>query len=99
MEMFPTQEIKKIPVELDRWIHDHNGSAPLTQVGRAPYEDKERAFLLTTVPLSKLSFTDNTFNPRTPSEKKVNELAASITSLSLLTPLTCAFHQAKLLPL
>ena len=80
-------------IELRDWIRKHKGTDPLKQSGiaPAPYGGRKKAFMLTTMPLEELNFTDNRFNPRTPNTGKVNELIASISSLTLLTPLTCAY--------
>ena len=54
-------------------------------------EGSDHAFIVTSVPVRKLTFEDHQFNPRTPSLGRVNELRASISQLGLLSPLTCAY--------
>jgi hypothetical protein len=85
------QDNSDIPLGLEKWIHEHEGNQPVMQEGLAPYRESSKKFILVTCPLEKLGFNDHRFNPRTPSKEKIRELASSIASLSLLTPLTCAF--------
>ena len=82
------QEIKD---QLIGWINLKKGNEPVFQEGVAPHGGKTRAFALTSCPLVNLKFDDHKFNPRTPNQGKVHELMASISVLTLLTPLTCVF--------
>ncbi|MFG1415730.1 MAG: ParB N-terminal domain-containing protein [Thermoplasmataceae archaeon] len=85
----PGNEVLK--EELKNWIKEHNCKGETFQEGTAPLNGKLRGFALTTCPLNELVFNDHKFNPRTPNQGKVKELAASISVLTLLTPLTCAY--------
>ena len=80
-----------IPEPLAKWIQAHDARTSGPETALLPGGKGQRNFVLVTAPLSVLQFRDHRFNPRTPNEGKVKELAASIQSLSLLTPLTCAF--------
>lgn len=81
----------KLPPPLEKWIEEHGGSASQIIEGRAPEGKKSRDFVIVSCPLTSLKFEDHRFNPRQPNIGKINELIASISALSLLTPLTCAY--------
>lgn len=79
--------------ELDEWIKRHHGVNTEHQIGIAPLNGKKMGFVLASFPLEELEFSDHKFNPRTPNPGKVKELVASISILTMLTPLTCAYIQ------
>ena len=88
-------EIIKIPPKLENWIRAHEGKISEAELGIAPLERKQKEFVLVTCLLKYLKFADHRFNPRRPDKRKVTDLAASISSLTLLTPLTCAYLDSK----
>ena len=77
------------------WIRFKHCKKPVFEDAVPPFKGKQKAFALTSCPLSELEFTDHKFNPRTPNLGKINELEASIISLTLLTPLTCAYVESS----
>ena len=82
---------EKLPGLLRAWIKDHQGVPGDTFVSIAPDSGNRKNFVIVNCPLKTLDFKDHRFNPRMPNKGKVNELIASISSLTLLTPLTCAY--------
>lgn len=80
-----------LPLPLEKWIKEHKGNPSQIIEGRAPEGKKTRDFVIVNCPLMSLKFEDHRFNPRQPNAGKINELIASISTLSLLTPLTCAY--------
>jgi hypothetical protein len=84
----PTREV---PKALQSWLNEHGATATRPDVGLAPFGDHSRLFVLATVPLKGLEFELERYNPRIPSQKRVDDLFASIGTLSLLSPLMCAF--------
>lgn len=53
--------------------------------------ESERPYLLTSVSLDKLNFSNHEFNPRKPSTARIGEIMASIGQLTMISPLTCAY--------
>jgi hypothetical protein len=89
---------RNIPSDKEKllvWAKQKGCIEPVFQEGVAPRHGKRRAFAFTSCPLLNLNFTDHKFNPRTPNPGKINELVASIASLTLLTPLTCAYLESN----
>ena len=89
-----------IPNSLKKWLSDREVDVNKNTVVQETFlnESKKidnygepvfRYYVLSSIKLKYLCFTDNRFNPRIPNEERINELAASIKQLSLLTPLTC----------
>lgn len=89
--MSRTQDLEDQETKLREWISKRGGTEPIVQEGRTPYGGMTRKFMLTTLPLEEMKFTDHRFNPRTPNPGKINDLVASISTLTMLTPLTCAY--------
>jgi hypothetical protein len=87
----PAESPGPIPTPLQKWLDDREATSARPSVALIPGGKKTREFVLVTVPLRNLEFKNNDYNPREPNEGKVNELAASISTLSLLSPLTCAY--------
>jgi len=96
-EGFENQEPSK---ELKQWLRERdaeigNGAIKVkTFLKKDPSIDNwdnvlNRNYILTSIRLDKLDFKHHYFNPRTPNGDKVKELSASISQLSLLSPLTC----------
>ena len=87
----------EIPDELKKWLEENECTYDKNGISIPQFFDKDgnrnKTFLYAKCPLNKLTFNDHKFNPRRPNLGKVNELANSISSLSLLSPLTCAFIQ------
>jgi hypothetical protein len=97
----------EIPGELTKWLTSHNAinlkaeRTPTAVIGGSrasdiPISDERfKHYVLTTVDLMNLTFNNHKFNPRTPNQGKVNELKASITQLTMISPLTCSFTEKK----
>lgn len=73
------------------WLAKNHARKLVFDQSAIPYSTQERGFFLTSVQLSTLTFPSDEFNPRTQTTARTNEIRASITSLGLLTPLTCAY--------
>jgi ParB-like nuclease family protein len=84
-----------VPKGLLQWLKARDAHALIPDTALVPIRKGSKRFVLATVALSKLEFKTTRYNPRHPSTQKVNELAASISYLSLLTPLTCCFLEDK----
>jgi hypothetical protein len=80
--------MEQIPPELKAWL-DERDAFYTSAVARAP-DAEEHPFVLATLPLKSLNFQDGQYNPREPIPAKIKQLAASISSLTMLTPLTAA---------
>src|SRR5438093_1035659 len=81
-----------LPPALLAWLDSHDGTPPLEGATAIPGADGlDHAFIVTSVPVTRLRFEDRQYNPRTPSLGRVDELRASISQLGLLSPLTCAY--------
>ncbi len=90
-----TDVVINIPQGLEKWIINHKGKVSEAITGIAPISNNQKQFVLVTGLLRELNFTDHRFNPRKPDKRKVTDLVASISSLTLLTPLTCAYLDPK----
>lgn len=93
MEESPEDDL---PHELRAWLERHGASEVISQSTPVVYMDyPRRRYVLATVRLKDLigddSFTRTDYNPREPDPRKTRDLQASITLLSMLSPLTCAF--------
>jgi hypothetical protein len=96
-----------IPTDLQKWLVSHNAlnreeeKTPTAAISgsRSPKkklsDERFKHYVLTTVDLKNLNFNNHKFNPRTPNIGKVNELKASITQLTMISPLTCAFIEKQ----
>ncbi len=82
--------------ELKEWIKDKYGAEPIDYTANLPDNSTEKfRYVLTSIPIKELEFPTNDYNPRKPDQGKVNELAASIKRLSMLTPLVCAYIETN----
>ncbi|HEV8050676.1 MAG TPA: ParB N-terminal domain-containing protein, partial [Thermoplasmata archaeon] len=77
--------------ELAAWLVAHGANKLVYDSSAIPFTDGSRGFYLTSVGLLDLDFPSDEFNPRTQSTARTKEIQASITTLGLLTPLTCAY--------
>lgn len=82
--------MEDFPGPLTDWIDDHHGYCSNPQ-STTLVDGKEQKYILTTVKLEDLEFTNHRYNPRVPTIERVKDLQASITRLGLLSPLTCAY--------
>jgi ParB-like nuclease domain len=80
--------------DLQDWLTKNQAAKLVFDRSAIPYSKHTRGFFLTSVRLSTLTFPSDEFNPRTQTTARTNEIRASITSLGLLTPLTCAYIPA-----
>ena len=81
--------------ELNQWITGKGGARPIDYTADLPSNSEKFSYVLTSMPIRELNFTTNDYNPRKPDAGKINELAASIKRLSMLTPLVCAYIEAN----
>jgi hypothetical protein len=77
--------------DLERWLEANRASKLIYDASAIPFSNNSRGFYLTSVRLKDLDFPSDEFNPRTQTTARTNEIRASITTLGLLTPLTCAY--------
>lgn len=81
-----------VPPRLRSWLEQRHVDLTEAHTSHLPgHGDHGRSFVLTTVPLRHLRFTDHRYNARQPSEAKINEVTSSMRYMGLLTPLTCFF--------
>jgi hypothetical protein len=89
------ESINDIPPELKKWLAkvDIKQLDYLKVESNWPFLQKGgRKYILVSPKLSLIAnvFDNHDYNPRKPSSGRINELRASISQLSLLSPLTCA---------
>jgi len=86
---------KKIPDELESWIKERC----VKYISSGSYwpgnVEQVKEYVLCSVPLKTLTFNDPRFNPREPDQKKTNQLKASIYTMGLFSPLTCAYLEKR----
>ena len=88
----PPPEPASAPDEhLRIWLERNSARKLVFEQSAIPYSSQLRGFFLTSVQLTTLTFPSDEFNPRTQTTARTNEIRASITSLGLITPLTCAY--------
>lgn len=83
------------PEELIRWVLTKGGVSWVADNAVFPTTQHERSYLLTSVALKDLMFVNHEFNPRVPSPTRVGEMQASISQMSMITPLTCAYIEPE----
>lgn len=84
-----------LPAGLVDWLAECSGSWSKPDASIVPANPTPKCFTLATVRFGDLDFRDHAFNPRVPSDVKVNELLASIRRLALLNPLVCAYLEPE----
>jgi len=81
----------EIPKGLIGWLEPRCDSQFSITECKWPVDDLPKAYILCSSPLNLLKFENHDYNPRNPSEKKVDNLKSSIQTMGLFSPLTCAF--------
>lgn len=83
-----------VPDELKEWLIEREVGGNIVEVKSTwpLFGSKKREYVLAAPRLSKIidTFKNNDYNPRKPDPNRVKQLRASISQLSLLSPLTCA---------
>lgn len=79
-----------IPPALVHWL-TQCGAKVASGSATTPRDPLGFHYVLATIPLRNLEFSDHRFNPREPEESRVQEIEASVLQLGLVTPLTCAY--------
>jgi hypothetical protein len=84
-----------IPKGLGLWLEKHGAGNWVAGSSKWPGTGEERRYVLATADFGLLSFEDHSYNPRKPSDAKINLLLASVRQLSMLSPITCAFIEGQ----